>query len=244
VTITPSSRRRHSILGVVKGFSVVNVLRTSLRVFGSNFVGFLLIALAVYAPVLALRVWFPQGAWELFMVFGGILLNTVIAAAVTYGVIMELHGTRPSLVRCVTIGVSQPFGVLGVVALSALAIVGGLLLLVVPGIVVVLMLYVVVPVAVIERPGVMAALRRSRELTDGYKGALLVIVVALQLGTYGANEMLGDILPVSTFVVEYVVEAIVGVFSAVTAAVAYTLLRQTREGTQVPELATAIVRTR
>jgi len=62
--------------------------------------------------------------------------------------------------------------VIGVALLEMLAIVGGFLLLVVPGIIVSLMLMVAVPVAIIERPGVMASLKRSAALTKGIKGQL------------------------------------------------------------------------
>ncbi|MCK5041134.1 MAG: hypothetical protein KAR62_02525, partial [Sphingomonadales bacterium] len=60
----------------------------------------------------------------------------------------------------------------------------GLLLFIVPGIIVALALSLVAPVVVIENPGITASLKRSYELTDGYKVKIfyiLMIMVAVVL---------------------------------------------------------------
>lgn len=229
----------------MKGFGIVSVLRTSLRMWQQNFVAFTLIALALYVPALVLRLGVSLTFYAWLMIPLRTLLNAVIAAAVTYGVIMELHGTRPSYRECITRGFAQVGPALGASVLSLLAIVGGLLLLVVPGMIIMLMLWVAVPVAVIEKPGVMASLRRSRELTEGHKAPLLVILVIVWCAAYALQEALMDVLEPSALALMCLgIDAVLGLFFALTAAVAYTQLRALKEGTQIPELAQAFAKLR
>jgi hypothetical protein len=208
----------------------------------NNIVPFMLVAVMVYAPTLVLRVWLRLDEWSLTTLGLGVLLDSVIAAIVTYGVLMDLQGTRPSYKDVVLTGLRRAPFVLGVVLLSSIATGIGFVLLVVPGIIMATMVYVAVPVALVERPGIMASLHRSRDLTDGYKGALFVILLALWVVKAALVRWFGamlssDLLPYASVVAQ----AICGVFAAITTAVAYTLLRADHEGVAVPDLATAIV---
>ena len=227
----------------MQGFRVGDVLTTSFRVWKGNLLPFTLIALVIYAPDIALRfaITDPNGALALLPF--SILLNTLLSASLTYGVVMELHGTRPSLRTCIQTGFAQLIPVIGVVVVSTLGIAGGLVMLVVPGIILMLMWYVVVPVAIVERSGVMDSLRRSRELTMGYKTQLFVLVlvtsVPIALLPYATESMLTG---VELMVVSSVCSALIGSFIAVVTAVAYTSLRQVKEGTRVPEIASAFAR--
>lgn len=226
-------------------FGIVRVLGTSLRLFGHNIVPFLVVALAVYAPTLALRHTLHPDDSSLYTLGIGVLLDSIIAAIVTYGVIMDLHGTRPSYKDCVLVGLRHLPAVIGVVVLGFIAIGIGLVLLVIPGVILALMVYVAIPVAVIERPGLMASLQRSRDLTDGYKGALFVILLATWLGKAAFARMLVDVLGGDALVyASLAADAIFGVFVAVTSAVAYTALRADREGVELPAIATAIASVR
>jgi hypothetical protein len=227
----------------MEGFRVVDVLRTSFRVWKRNLLPFTLIALVINAPDIALRfaITDPNGALALLPF--SILLNTLLSASLTYGVVMELHGTRQSLRTCIQTGFKQLVPVIGVVVVSTLGIAGGLVLLVVPGVILMLAWYVVVPVAIIERLGVMASLKRSRELTMGYKAQLFALVLVTSLPVallpYATESILSD---VEYVIVTAVSGALIGSFIAVTTAVAYTALRQVKEGTRVPEIASAFAR--
>jgi tellurite resistance protein TehA-like permease len=226
-------------------FRIGAVLRTGFRVWKQNLIPFTLISVLIYAPAFVLRFLLASEDWELYMLPLGLLLDTTIAATITYGVVMDLHGTRPTYRDCVTTGFAQLLPVVGVVFVSMLAIIGGLFLLIVPGVIATLMLYVVVPVAIIEKPGVMASLRRSRELTHGHKGELFAIVLVVSLVSVGLFNLVDDSIrhDVAAFVLVGI-EAILGSLSAVMAAVAYTALRHDKEGTRVPELAAAFARSR
>ena len=226
-------------------FTIRGVLRTSFEVWKRNFLPFTLIAALCYAPELVLRLLMPSEDWDLYSIATTTLINALIASAVTYGVIMELQGTRPPAARSIARGLAQLGPALGVTVVSALAIIGGLLLFVVPGVIVLLMLFVAVPVAVTERLGVMAALHRSRELTHGHKWTLCWVYLILAILSYGLQMTLEDVLGGGTQAyVWFALDVTWGLFVAVVAAVAYTQLRQVKEGVQVPQLARAFARVR
>lgn len=167
------------------------------------------------------------------------------SAVVSYGVIMELSGSRPSTRACIVGGLAQLQRVLGVMVVSTIAILGAMVLLVVPGVIVALMFFVIVPVTVVEDVSISGAMKRSRELTNGRKGDLFLI---LCLG--GLVEAIVELVahyqlgPQAAHVLRIACSAFTTLYFAVTAAVVYVMLRELREGRQVPELATAFARIR
>jgi hypothetical protein len=226
----------------VTKFGIGSVLGTSVRLFMNNIVPFMALAFMLYVPALQLRHQMPLENRSLWLFGLGLLLDSVLAAIVTYGVLKDLQGTRPSFKDCIVTGLRQAPFVLGVAVLSFIAIVIGMVLLVIPGLIVATMVYVAVPVALVERPGMMESLRRSRDLVDGHKGSLFVILLLTwgmkaALSRWFAAMFPGDMQVYATITTE----SICGVFVAISTAVAYTQLRAEREGITVPDLATAII---
>jgi len=225
-------------------FSVLQVLTTSLRITKHNFVPFFLLALVLEVPAIVLQVVGLKGHVLLAFVVG-LIVSAFTQAVVAYGAIMELQGSRPSTRACIAMGFAQLGRVLGVTVVSSLVIGGAMLLLVVPGIIVSLMFYVIVPVTLIEGLGIRAAMKRSRELTDGRKGDICLIAmlaggVAIVLELYGYRQLGHD----AAIVWRTLGTAVTSMFFAVTVAVTYFELRKLREGSDVPELATAFARIR
>lgn len=235
-------------------FGIGNVLGTGFRVWIKNFIPFTLIAMLICSPVLIWAVVSVQGeltdekmagAIRALQYGGGLmaLLNILVSAALTYGVVMELQGQRASIGACITTGLMRFFPVLGVAILSALCVVGGFILLIIPGFIVYCMLYISPQCAVLERPGVTGALKRSRELTQGHKleiFGLLFILFICNLGLQKVVEavMLSGRESIPRYVYAYLAEQmIVTSISAVMASVAYYLLRAEKEGTSAEELA-------
>ena len=66
--------------------------------------------------------------------------------------------------------------------------IGGFFLLITPGVIVFCMLYVATQAAVLERPGVRGALRRSRELTRGHRFEMFGLVFILGLLSLGVER--------------------------------------------------------
>jgi hypothetical protein len=228
----------------VPRFSVVRVLSTALRVSKQNFVPFFAIALVLTVPSILLgQSASADDLWAVFMI--SLLTSALAVGVVSYGVIMELYGSRPSARVCIATGFKHLGRVIGVTLVTTLAIFVAALALVVPGIVVSLMLYVVVPVTIVERLGIDAAMKRSRELTYGHKSDLFLIVL-LGIGVGIVIELVAqlELAPEAALVWRGLAQAASMMFFAVTTAVAYVELRRVRDGIQLPEIATAFARIR
>ena len=227
----------------MRRFSVGAVLGITWQVWRRNALAFTVIALLIYAPTVVARLAMPASDVALPMIGIAILLNTLIAAALTYGVVLELDGSRPSFRDCVVRGLAQLPRAIGATLLSFLLALGGFLLLVVPGIIATMMFYVVMPVAVIERLPAGVALRRSRELTHGHKLEMFVVVLITGLATGAVTFAVNDGMAGTGFVyVSTLLDAVFASFTSVLAAVAYTLLRHEKNGTSLPEIASAFAR--
>jgi len=242
-------------------FGVGNVMGTGFRVWFRNLIPFLLITAIFYAPP---WLWAasalqadptPENLRHVSIVFisASMLtwpLNIFVSAVLTYGVVMELHGQRASIGACFATGLSRFLPALGVGILAALATIGATFLLIIPGLIVFCMLYVATTVSVIERPGVMASLRRSRELTQGHKMEIFGILFLLGLISIAVSFVFGGIVISKPTTLEQafanmrhqlyfnmIHQVLFGSLSAVMASVAYCFLRAEKEGTSAAELA-------
>jgi hypothetical protein len=245
-------------------FGIGNVLGTGLRIWVRNFAPFMLITALIYSPLWIWSMTTVRGemtiekleaATTILKLEAGLgpLLDVFVAAALIYGVVMELRGQRASLAACISTGLARFFPALGAALLSILCIAGGVVLLIVGSIVVACMLYVATPAAVLERPGVRGALRRSRELTEGHKFEIFGLMVILFLAGFAAGKIVEDVtLPHLTdpgyidetmrnfptyIYVHLVLQMVLSSMGAVMQGVAYYFLRAEKEGTTADELA-------
>jgi hypothetical protein len=133
---------------------------------------------------------------------GGLLLlaSTAIVGLVAYlfsqgGTILavsDLYLGRPTTIAASFGQVWDEIGPLfGVIVLSGLAVLGGLLLLIIPGIYVGCRLLVSVPVALIEKRGPRESLSRSFDLTRGSAGRAFVIVLLRYVLMIAVGLLLG-----------------------------------------------------
>lgn len=163
----------------------------ALSVFAANFVPFTLLACVLQAPVYALM-WLLESQVEqgmtrtkadfLLQIASG-FISLVLTGAVTYGVFEHLRGERPSMGAIVRTGVSRVLPVFGTALLVGLATGLATCALIIPGIIVACMLFVAMPVTVIERTAGISALDRSRELTTGNRWVVLGLMIVLTLLT-------------------------------------------------------------
>jgi hypothetical protein len=226
-------------------FSVLRVVATSWRVTRRNLLPFVVLACVLDAPAFLLRL--LGGTSGIAMVIAlplQMIANSLTTAVVSYGVIMELNGSRPSTRACITRGLSSLGRVLGVSLISGLVILAAMLLLIIPGIIVALTFFVIVPVTMIENLGIRAAMKRSRQLTAGRKGDLFLIAMIMGAFSVGIALVANQLDPWAAWLWRVTGTALSSTFSAVTGSVVYVVLRQLREGTQVPEIATAFARIR
>lgn len=237
------------------------VLRQSFSVTWSNLLPFGLVGLAVYSPallLLGLAAVLPvsDDVARIMMTTSdvlGRLLGLVLAGALAYGVIENLRGRRPAIGQTVGVGLRSGVRVFLVSLVSGIATVVGLVLCIVPGIIVYCMLWVAVPVAVVEQAGVMEAMDRSQNLTAGTRLAVFAVnlVIGVLVGACGFMVYAvaiggvvilggGEAVPASRLAAGQLAGSLLLIplecLQAASAAVGYYDLRVHREGAEVDEL--------
>jgi hypothetical protein len=232
-------------------FRVGLVLSKTFSVFGSRLGGFFLLAFIPMIPLLAVILWAAPSATRVgaaasgAAALGGLagfltfFLGIVAQATTLYGAFQQMGGQPFSISESLGVGIRRILPVMGVALLTGLLAGLAAILLVVPGIMVFCMLYVAVPICVIEQLGVFDSLSRSAVLTKGYRwqifGLLALVtiisfIVQLVLGLLGYGAAWGSVL---TFGWQVIATS----FSAVLVAVVYHDLRVAKEGMDTGNLA-------
>lgn len=236
-------------------FRVGEVISRAFSILFKNFVPFMVLTAIVYAPIIVGTLVVLGRAQEgmleeqdptilipfvVSVSVGTFVLNLIASAAVMYGVIEQLRGQHASMGACISVGLKRLLPVLGVGVLMGLCIVLGLAALIIPGIIIYCMFYVAVPVTVIEHLGPIDALKRSKALTDGFKGSLFLLIILLALIGAGIGMVVGLVPEAAPDTVELVIDlgsdVFLGALSAVVTAIAYHDLRVIKEGVNVDDL--------
>ena len=238
-------------------FRVGSVIGRGLSILFRNFAAFMALGLIIMLPMLVLSLWAASGGMPaqstsqpmLFdAVYGvlNLLLTNLVTAAVVYGTFRELKGERAGFGECLSTGLGRLLPVLGVAIVAGIAIVLGLVLLIVPGLIALTMFYVAVPVAVVERPGVLESLQRSSRLTQGYRwrvfGLIVLIAIGISVfsivtGIFFGVLLAGAASTAAAALFEWVISAFLGCVVAVISAVAYHDLRVVKEGIDIHQMA-------
>ena len=235
-------------------FQAGRALGRGIGIWLKNLLPFILLSLFVYSPLIVYTALVFSGkpdlhgisVWQNVSVAANGLLSIVATAAMLYGVIENLSGKKVGVLDLVAVGLKRMLPVLGVGILSFLAIAVGFVCIIVPGVILACMLYVAVPAAVAERPGVMASLKRSQELTSGYKLQIFGIILVMFVLQFAAKYMLqNSILPAHPTMSDVHMLLIVGLainivltsLSASVNGVVYHDLRVAKEGVATEDLA-------
>jgi hypothetical protein len=179
----------------LRPLSLGEILDRTFSLYRRHFLLFLGISGIPQLLVLGFRL--AQGSGGLSTALNLVLLGLLlIVASLAYllaqgGTILavsELYLGRPTSIAESLRRVWGEIGPLfGVLALNGLAIVGALLLFVIPGVYVACRLLVCVPAALIEQRGPRESLSRSFDLTRDNAGRAFVILVFCVILTYGAQ---------------------------------------------------------
>ena len=234
----------------VESFSAGSVLRSGFSIYFRNLPLFALLTAIAFAPYGAYQLWSPLEALSLSNLFADGLLvlicGTLVQGGLTYGVVTSLRGNADVDLRTMFI---RSLGILPRVLLlslvASLIIFAGTVLLIIPGIILALVLYVAVPVSVMEGGGVVKALKRSSDLTDGYKGQLFLISFAIIVPVTILNFVLGFTMtrgfdPMFVLILQFVIsQFLLAGFVAACAAVAYHDLRILKDGVDTESIAGA-----
>jgi hypothetical protein len=239
-------------------FRIGAVIRQSATLIRNNILPFGVLYLAVNAPssIYSLTL---AGTADLDVSLGVNLLtlaetfvSIVVGAAVTYAAVQELRGRPVDLAEFFGRGLAQGGAAIRVALLSGVLLILAFIALVVPGVVLYTMWWVAIPVAVIERPGAVASLRRSAELTKGVRwrifglfaaflfavvGGGLLIVAAIFVGVELSAGLDAVLLDWISIVTGWVLSAVIMATQAVLIAVSYYHLRVAKEGVGIDEIA-------
>lgn len=259
VAVAPPARR----------FTVGGVISRTMQVWWSHVAAFTAMSAVANAPMVVgfslVFGWAMGSAWgqdpdpaaatpRLAALLAGwaatVVLSVVQAGAVTYGTVRHLHGERASLGRMLAVGFRRGLPVVATGFLLWLAVVLGSILLIVPGIIVMVASCLAIPAAVVERPGVVGAIRRSFALTRGSRWPLFAAGLAIMMVVWllamvvqvAAMVAASALLPAQqalagTLVVSQLGNALFSGIPVVGIAVAYHDLRVDREGVDTAELA-------
>jgi hypothetical protein len=241
-----------SDMGVTVGeFRIGRVLSKGFTILFRNIVPFGLIALLAMSPpllyALAVDPWILLGddvhpGTELVIRIVEGLLGSFLAAAVVYGTAQDLRGRRAGTGACIGRGLAVMLQVLGVAFVAGLLIGLATLLFIVPGLIVATMLWVAIPVAVMEKNG-LSALSRSSALTRGYRWKVFGLIVLLYLILVVPIVGVGFLMVLFEENIMIVNAALMGVvafyyaLSAVVSTVGYHELRLVKEGAGMDEIA-------
>lgn len=204
-------------------------------------IGVLLPAALLIFAISAVVSWvFDEDAWTLIAAVVSLVLTWLYQGMVVQLVRDVQDGRRDHTMGELFSSVSPVL--LPVIAVAILAGIGlaiGFVLLIIPGLILLTFWSVVVPVTVIERPGVFSAFSRSWSLVSGYAwpvfGTIVLVfllVVAASIAAALIGLALGD---VGRAILNWLFAAITQPVAALTASVLYfTLLRVRGEGEAAP----------
>lgn len=240
-------------------FRVGSALGRSFKILFRNIVPFGLLAIIFNIPMqfVSMQLTDPdtiggENYWLLVVgtVLGSLVLGFLLSATLVYGTVLELRGGRAGIVECISRGLGLLLPVIGVGILVSVIVSVGSMLLLIPGIIAFVGLWVAVPAAVVERPGVGASLSRSWGLTKGYKWPLFGLILILVILSSVIGAVLGGLIGfadlftggeglsyTANLVINVIVQAFTGALLAVASAVAYHDLRIAKEGVSAEQIA-------
>ena len=233
-------------------FRVGDAFSKTFSVFGGKLGSFLLLALVPLIPVLVLNLMTPgvpplvgPAATRAATLTGvsallSVILGIVAQAMTLYAAFQQMAGRPFSIAQSLGVGFTRLVPVFCVALLGALFTGVAAILLVVPGIIVLCMLYVAVPVCVIEKPGIFASLDRSAKLTKGSRWQIFGLLALVSIVSGVAQIVLKVLVGVFTIwgkLLNFGWLVIATSFGAVLVAVVYHDLRMSKEGMDTNNLA-------
>ena len=231
----------------VASFSVRHVLDLTLRNFGTHLWPITKLVFLVVTPFEIFKLLSlsraPQDWQTISLTFLlGVTCNLLIAPALMYSIMKTLEtDVAPGVNESFRWGLTKIGRLTVCAAISWVLQALGYMFFVIPGIIVSLSLALVYPVAILEKGSPSDVLRRSRQLTKGYRGDILGAEIVLGLLTLVINGpislLVADMNSVSLSVFAAVVNDItVQAFTVLSLIMYLTLLRTPRKGNSLLSL--------
>ena len=229
-------------------FRVGQVLSRTFSVLSRNLLPFCVVTAIAYLPNLLIfeggTPGEPQGRMLAFVFIGlivSLVLSALSQAIVLFGAFEDMRGRPVDMIASLKVGLGRFLPVIGVALLVGLLTGLAAILLVFPAFIVMTMLFVAMPVCVVERLGSVKSLGRSSDLTKGHRwkifGLWLIVILVTLIGSailggigYATGAIVGDLL-------KLIWGALAGAFNAIMAVVAYHDLRVVKEGVDTDRIA-------
>ena len=175
--------------------TVGSVLRLTFSLYFSNFAPIGLITLVAMCPLIGLFCGAlviptnPATGIGLFVLGLAALMVTVPAgySAVMYAVFQAAMGRPINVGESLGVGFRKLPRTIPVMFLTVLIVLVGFLLLVVPGIILAYVLMFTLPVVTVENLGITETLRRSAQLTKGFRGMSFGVGLVLSIINFAAS---------------------------------------------------------
>lgn len=233
-------------------FTIGQVLSKSFDIFSKNFIFMLIIGFMVSVPAILLQFALDSAAILVLSFFVIIVMGFLAQGVTVFGVFQHLTNRPVVFSESLSIALGRFFPLLLVSLAVGFLTTIGYFMLIIPGIIIAMMLWVAVPVVIVEQGGVGHALQRSKDLTTGYRGRIFAVVVIMGLISGAANLIQTGILtalsidgnstnPVSLLLIQLPVNTIctglVSALGSVVVTVGYYTLRHEVEGVATEDLA-------
>jgi hypothetical protein len=243
--LVPAEFRVSRVVGHALGIFLRQFLRLFLLVAILEAASFLVIVLSVAAIQWSQH----AGGGSLHPIVSPKILGLLLMAAFfffgqlacLYGAFESRRGKPIPIGASLTRGLARILPVVGIEICMAIATGAGALLLLVPGLIAVSMLYVALPVCVVERRGPFASLARSIALTRHHRWRVfaigLLVALAWSVGTVLTCYLALRFGNTGRLLLALVWFSLGGAFHAVVAAIVYHDLRSLKEGGDFDEIA-------
>ena len=223
----------------IRSFSTGHAVSTTLKLFLGNLWLIAKLVFLVVAPFEIFKVLSLSGAtddlqrWWAFLL--GWLCNLLIAPALVYALMKILEtDTTPGVNESVRWGLPKLWRLAICAAIASVLQGLGYLLCIIPGIIVSLALVVVYPVAILEKGSPADVLRRSSELTRGFRWEILGVHIVLGLLglaiVFPVGLMAADSPPALAIVANIFTDIIEQGLTVLSLVMYLTLLRIPRQG--------------
>jgi hypothetical protein len=238
-------------------FRVGDVLSRTLSILGRNFLPFVLVAAIPQIPKLLLgqpmgtqfNGGSGQGAMTLLVGIITALLTLFSQATIIYATFDFLLGHEVNLGASFRVGGQRLGQTLLLWIYEGFAIAFAFILLLVPGLILLTMWYVAFPICVIERLDPILSISRSAQLTKGHRWRLFAVLFVFLLGSLVTGFVLGlfiggagaaispSWIKWALMAARFVIQTLLGIYSAVLTTVIYHELRIAREGVDSEQVA-------
>jgi hypothetical protein len=229
-------------------FRVGQVLSRTFSVLSRNLLPFCVVTAIAYLPNLLIP---SEQAPDmtpgqrvglvLVTVMVSIVLNALSEAIVLFGAFEDMRGRPVNLIESFKVGLGRFLPVIGVALLVGILSALAAILLVFPAFIVLTILFVAMPVCIVEQLGPVKSLGRSAELTKGYRWRIFGLWLLVMLVTLIGSAIIGAIAYLTGAVVGAVLKliwgALAGAFNAIMVVVSYHDLRVAKEGVDTNKIA-------